>query len=98
MSRKPPAQVITANALLSGHVVWLSAQDEWSPAMRTARVFHDPAEAEAALARAQARTAEVVGCYLAEVRPTPAGPEPLHFREAFRRDGPSPHARGRNAA
>lgn len=89
MTRAAPAQVVTGNALRSGKVVWLTPADQWSRDMRAARVFLDAAEAEAALARAQARTGEVVGCYLAEVRPTPQGPEPVHFREAFRRDGPS---------
>jgi len=93
MSRTAPAQVVTGNALRSGKVVWLTAAEDWSHEMRGARVFLDASEAEAALARAQARTGEVVGCYLAEVRPTPQGPEPTHFREAFRRDGPSPAAR-----
>lgn len=93
MARTAPAQVVTGNALRSGKVVWLTASEDWSHEMRAARVFLGAVEAEAALARAQARTSEVVGCYLAEVRPTPQGPEPTHFREAFRRDGPSPAAR-----
>ena len=93
MARPVPATVVTANALRSGRVVWLTATDDWSVQMRAARVFLDTAEAEAALARAQARTGEVVGCYLTRVRPTPQGPEPVHFRESFRRDGPSAAAR-----
>jgi hypothetical protein len=83
------AHVVTANALRSGHSVWLAGDDVWTTRMQAARVFADATEAEVALARAQTRTAEVVGCYLAQVRPTPTGPEPVHFREAFRRDGPS---------
>ncbi|WP_372841015.1 DUF2849 domain-containing protein [Phaeovulum sp.] len=93
MAQHAPATVVTANALRSGKVVWLTASDDWSHEMRAACVYLDAAQAEAALARAQARMGEVVGCYLAEVRPTPQGPEPLHFREVFRRDGPSHAAR-----
>jgi len=88
-----PARVVTGNALRSGRVVWLTADEQWSPDMRAASVFLDAAEAEAALACAQAQTRQVVGCYLAEVQPTSKGPEPVHFREAFRRDGPSLAAR-----
>jgi len=93
MARMPPAQVITANMLVSGRVVWLTASGGWSFDLRNARVFDDPALAEAALSRVQAQADRVVGCYLVTVRPTPAGPEPVHFRETFRRDGPSPAAR-----
>ncbi|HAV08705.1 MAG TPA: DUF2849 domain-containing protein, partial [Rhodobacteraceae bacterium] len=37
---------------------------------------------------AMAKAATVVGAYLADVDPDAASPKPLHFREAFRRDGP----------
>ncbi len=93
MAEQTPATVVTGNALRSGKVVWLTTSDDWSHEMRAARVFLSTTEAEPALARAQARAGEVVGCYLADVRPTPQGPEPLHFREVFRRDGPSHAAR-----
>ncbi|MCC5988193.1 MAG: DUF2849 domain-containing protein [Pararhodobacter sp.] len=92
MSRKPQLQVVTANALISGHSVWLTASGGWSPRMGDARVFDDPQQAQAALAHATARSDIVVGAYLAPVRAGVAGPEPVHFREAFRRDGPSPAA------
>jgi hypothetical protein len=87
------ARVVTGNALRSGRSVWLTEADGWADRMSQACVFADPDAAQAALARAQTRTHEVVGCYLADVRPTPDGPAPLHFREAFRRDGPSAAAR-----
>lgn len=93
MPRAAKAQVITANALRSGRVVWLDQQDAWTRDMRAAQVFTCPNEAEAALARASGRVAEIVGCYLADVQPGPDGPEPVHFREAFRRAGPSAAAR-----
>ena len=85
--------VITANALLSGKVVWLSEGEGWATDLRHAQTFTDQDEATAALARAQTRTGIVVGCYLVQMRLTAAGPEPLHFRESFRRDGPSAAAR-----
>jgi len=91
---EPHVQVVTANLLREGHVVWLSANDGWTRDLSLARAFDDIAEAEAALSQAAARSGEVVGCYLAPMRPTPDGPVPVHFREAFRRAGPSPRARG----
>lgn len=93
MARIPTPQVVTANHLRQGHVVWLTATDAWSRALSEACVHHDPDLAQAALSRAQTQTGTVVGCYLAAVRVTPEGPEPTHFREEFRRDGPSPAAR-----
>jgi len=38
-----------------------------------------------------------VGVYLAEVQPGPNGPEPAHFREDFRRTGPSNYPHGKQA-
>ncbi len=87
------AKVVTANALRSGRVVWLSESDGWTQDVLNAALFTDAEAAENALARAAANTAEVVGCYLADMRATESGPEPTHFREAFRRDGPSAAAR-----
>jgi len=47
--------------------------------------------------QAQARSREIVGAYLADVRPGPDGPEPAHFREDFRRKGPSNRFHGKQA-
>lgn len=96
MSRAPQAQVVTANALIEGDVIYLAAEG-WTRHLSQARLFADPAEAEAALAHA-ARARDVVGCYLAEVRLTAHGIEPAHFREDFRRRGPSNYAHGKQAA
>lgn len=92
MSRAPRPQVVTGNALRSGRSVWLS-EAGWTPHMAEAQVFGETEHAAAALARAQTQTGTVVGCYLADVQVTPQGPQPTHFREAFRRDGPSAAAR-----
>ena len=43
----------------------------------------------------EASLAHVVGVYLADVRRGPNGPEPAHFREAFRATGPSNYAHGK---
>lgn len=91
-------KVVTANALLDGDVVYLTAQDRWSPHLSEAEVLTDEADADLRLLQAQARSQEVVGAYLAEMRLTANGPEPVHFREDFRRRGPSNLFHGKQAA
>lgn len=98
MAREVLAKVVTANHLIEGDVVYLAASGQWTRVLAQAQVFTDAVEADTALNRAAQRTAEVVGCYLAEVRLTPHGAEPAHFREEFRRRGPSNYAHGKQAA
>ncbi len=86
--------VITANALVEGDVVYLTAQDTWARRLEDAEVFTDEAVAEERLFSAVARSGEVVGVYLAEVTPEGA---PTHFREAFRARGPSNRPHGKQA-
>lgn len=97
MSREFTAKVITANALVEGDVVWLTEDDIWTRDMRRAEVLTDEAHAEIRLLEASARTASVVGVYLAEVSSDPSGPQPTHFREDFRRRGPSNYFHGKQA-
>jgi len=98
MTRDPIVQVVTANALIEGDVVYLTATGGWTRHLTQAQPFADKAQAEAALAAAACRGQEVVGCYLADARQTPHGLEPAHFREDFRRRGPSNYAHGKQAA
>ncbi|WP_043145230.1 DUF2849 domain-containing protein [Mameliella alba] len=97
MARKFTPKVVTANALLAGDVVYLTAEDRWSPDLRDAELLTDEAHAQLRLVEASARHAEVVGVYLADMEPGANGPEPTHFREAFRRKGPSNYAHGKQA-
>ena len=92
MARKFTPKVVTANALLAGDVVYLTADNRWSVDLRA-----DEAHAQLRLVEASARHAEVVGVYLADMEPGANGPEPTHFREAFRRTGPSNYAHGKQA-
>lgn len=55
----------------------------------------DEAHAQLRLIEASARQSEVVGVYLADMTPGANGPEPTHFREAFRRTGPSNYPHGK---
>lgn len=101
MSRGTPhaarVVVVTANALIDGDVVYLSGDGGWTGWLSRAQVFADTAAAEAALAAAAARQHQVVGCYLAEMVLTGQGIAPAHFREEFRRRGPSNYAHGKQA-
>ena len=83
--------VITANDLREGHNVWM-CDDGWTRDPRAATVFEDEAIAELALLRAIGQSDRVVGAYLVEAKRGPKGPEPTHFREAFRQHGPTNYA------
>jgi hypothetical protein len=87
--------VLTANALLEGDVVYLTKKDGWTRALSDAAVLTDEADAQLRVIEATARADEVVGVYLAEVKITDDGPQPTHFREDFRRTGPSNYAHGK---
>lgn len=96
MPRHFVPQVVTANDLLGGDVIYL-AGDGWVRDLSQAEVFTDEAEAQLRLIDAARQTDRVVGAYLADVRRGPDGPEPAHFREAFRATGPSNLAHGKQA-
>ena len=95
MPRPFTPKIVTANALLEGDVVYLTADDRWSRRHHDAELIEDEAHAQIRLLDAQAQAGTVVGAYLADARPGPAGPEPTHFREAFRATGPSNYAHGK---
>lgn len=88
MKRFTP-KVVTANALLDGGPVYLTADERWSPEHREAELLTDEAHAELRLLQGEAQTDRVVGVYLADARPGPDGPEPVHVREVLRTTGPS---------
>ena len=95
MSRAFAPKVVTANDLLSGEAVYLTEDDRWSADHGAAELITDEAEAQLRLLAAEAQGGRVVGAYLADARPGPHGPEPIHFREAFRTRGPSNYAHGK---
>jgi hypothetical protein len=97
MSRGFSPKVVTANDLLTGEVVYLTADDRWTPHHHEAELIEDEAEAQLRLLAAEARAHEVVGAYLADARRGPRGPEPVHFRELFRTRGPSNYFHGKQA-
>ena len=97
MSRPFTPKVITANDLLRGDVVWLTDSGDWTRDMARAELIEDEAHAQIRLIEAEVQQDRVVGAYLAEARAGARGPEPVHFREAFRSRGPSNYAHGKQA-
>ena len=88
-------KVVTANDLRQGDVVYLTAGGQWSRFHQHAQLFTDPDLAANTLAEADRQRQIVVGAYLADAKDGPDGPEPVHFREAFRTRGPSNYAHGK---
>ncbi len=95
MSRPFLPKVITANALLEGDVVYMTAKGMWSRCLKDAEVLTDEADAQVRLLDASIQSGEVVGVYLSDVKEGPDGPEVTHFREDFRRTGPSNYRHGK---
>ena len=96
MSRFSP-KVITANRLREGDVVYLTVDDRWTPFHHEAELLEDEAHAQLRLLEASAQKLLIVGPYLAEAKAGPNGPDPTHFREAFRTRGPSNYPHGKQA-
>ena len=97
MPRAFTPKVVTANALIEGDVVYQTDTDQWTRHLPEAEVLTDEAHAQLRQLHAEGQTETVVGVYLADVTPGPDGPEPTHFREDFRRSGPSNYPHGKQA-
>ena len=98
MARAFTCGVVTANDLFDGEVVYLDPDGAWTRRLAAARLFEDEAEALRCLAEAEAQEDAVIGPYLADAAPGgDRGPEPVHFREAFRATGPSNYRHGKQA-
>lgn len=97
MSRKFTPKVVTANDLLIGDVIYLTPDDQWTRSHAKAELIEDEAHAQLRLLFAEQQKNSVVGAYLADAKAGDKGPEPVHFREAFRADGPSNYYHGKQA-
>lgn len=95
MPRPFTPKVITANALIDGDVIYLTADDQWTRELAQAEVITDEAHAQLRLIDGESQPNVAVGVYLADVAPGKSGPEPIHFREDFRRTGPSNYFHGK---
>lgn len=96
MARFTP-KTITANDLLEGDAVWLTADNRWSRNHHEAELIEDEAHSQIRMLFAQGQAHLVVGPYLADARAGEHGPEPVHFREEFRTRGPSNYNHGKQA-
>jgi len=95
MARSYTPKVVTANALIEGDVVYLTADDQWSRRHEDAELIEDEAHGQLRLLFAEKQKNVIVGAYLADAKAGPNGPEPVHFRETFRTRGPSNYAHGK---
>lgn len=95
MSRRFIPKVVTGNDLIEGDVVYLTADDRWTRHHNEAELIEDEAHAQMRLLHGAAQKLVVVGVYLADAKPGPNGPEPVHFREEFRTRGPSNYKHGK---
>tara|TARA_R110002095_G_scaffold197704_1_gene176994 strand:+ start:1265 stop:1561 length:297 start_codon:yes stop_codon:yes gene_type:complete len=94
MPRPFTPKVVTANALLEGDVIYMTASG-WTRDLAEAEILTDAADADLRLIEAQAQSDTIVGAYLAEVSLLHGAPNPVHFREAFRAKGPSNYHHGK---
>jgi hypothetical protein len=69
MSRRFTPKIVTANRLREGDVVYLTADDQWSPFHHKAELIEDEAHAQMRLLHAAAQKLLVVGAYLADAKP-----------------------------
>jgi uncharacterized protein DUF2849 len=84
-------QMITANRLSDGTVVFLAGQGRWVERFDDGYLANDEAEAAALLQIAEAAVAkaEVVAPYLIEVSEQEGRLLPARYRERIRAEGPS---------
>ncbi len=98
MARAFTPKVVTANHLLEGDVIYLTNSGDWTRTLCDAILLTDEADADLRLLEATKQVATVVGAYLADAATGPDGrPAPTHFREEFRRTGPSNYFHGKQA-
>ncbi len=84
-------QIVTANRLGDGRVVFLTPAGDFSANIADSAVAEDESAARKLLAIGEAAEAacRVVDPYLVDVRKAEGGPEPLHIRETIRARGPT---------
>jgi sulfite reductase (NADPH) hemoprotein beta-component len=83
-------KAVTGNRLQDGEVVFWS-NGRWAEQFSDIELFADPAEAEAALAKAQAQPTVIVDPYTIEVKVEDGLPVPAAFRERVRALAPTIH-------
>jgi len=88
MAAATAPQMVTANRLLDGAVVYLTERNEWSEQFADGAVWNDKESADAALEASEeaVKARLVVGPYLFDVAVTDDGPKPTSARERIRAD------------
>ena len=86
-------QIVTANLLSDGHVVYLDGDGAWSNWIQTGKIAKTEAAAKKLMAAAEMDVAGgvVVGPYLIEVARTGDTVSAVEYREHLRANGPSIH-------
>lgn len=87
------AQIVTANRLRDGEVVYLTAAGDWSEDLKDSVVAKTQDEADGLLDKAMTPSQELVavGPYLADVEVTDGIVTALGQRETIRATGPTVH-------
>jgi uncharacterized protein DUF2849 len=88
------SQIVTANTLIDGAVVYRTPEGRWTPHIGAAQGVAGEAEAKTLLALAEGDAAKqiVVGPYLVEVEGVPGHWQHKSWRERIRAEGPTvPH-------
>lgn len=93
MSTSEKGQVMTANRLCDGDVVFLTRSGEWSLAIDNAVLAQEPQAASALEARAKAdeKATLVTGSYLFDAERIDGKIKASHIRERIRARGPTVH-------
>ena len=97
MPREFTPKVVTASDLLEGDVIYQTTDDTWTRDLGNAEIITDEAHAQLRLLHAERQQNLLVGAYLADMQPAQNGPQPTHFREDFRRTGPSNYHHGKQS-
>ncbi|MDA5093911.1 DUF2849 domain-containing protein [Aliiroseovarius sp. KMU-50] len=95
MPRPFTPKIVTANDLVTGDVIYLAQDGSWVGEMCMAALLDEEDAANARLFEAETQPHIAVGPYLADAKAGANGPEPTHFREAFRAKGPSNRLHGK---
>lgn len=91
-------QIVTANRLTDGRVVFRTANGQWSDSLAAAALL-EPTAAGAAVAESAADVAarRIVEPYAVDVTVTAVGPVPRTVRERIRAGGPTAGTESRTA-
>jgi hypothetical protein len=86
-------QIVTANRLADGRVVYLGEGERWIETLRGSRIAHSEDEAKSLLAIGEdaAKQRAVVAPYLIDVVVEDGRVWPVRYREVLRAVGPSTH-------